>query len=198
MNNTYIIGPSHLTTRYLNRNSVELFKNITIEGIWQLCNWSDHIHNQIDFYYKKDYKCFWMFSNYVLCNNDYLKLSNENILFLNKNKQYSGVSRQFDSEKHKTFLGQHSLKILDFMIDKYPNLKIIPWCLYTRHVHNKSHYTCKDISYEKVCETYKDNVIDIRKYVSEKDFKEQCTLDGSGHPTFKGYQILTTIIRDHQ
>ena len=135
----YVIGPSHLHELYTAVIAEELqkqtlFPNCTLNGMWGVPNWSIQLHKNIENAYKTHKTVVWLVSDYKLHNFEYPKLlklpSNE--LYYDSQYIQGAISMQYMSTGHITFLGNHTLKVVDDVISKYPNIKLIFWCLYKR------------------------------------------------------------------
>ncbi len=90
--------------------------------------------------------------------------------------------------KHIETLGNHSLKCIDYIINKFTDIKLIFWCLYKRTKVNKSSYPIY-LWYDSIKVKYVDNIIDIDKYTNPQEFSNMI-IDEGGHPNRNGYILL--------
>ena len=197
----YIIGPSHIHRVYTHQieneiQNKQLFNNCILDGYIGIPIWSKHIYNCISDNVIADNNVFWIVSDYKLCNYDFPKILESNELFLDtKGKQHGipVVSRDFLDNSHIEFLGNHSLKVIDFIISKFPNIKLIFWCLYKRTKANTNSSYPKHLWYDVIKEKYKNNIIDIDLFTTSENFNLKI-LDNGGHPNKEGYILLDTMI----
>jgi hypothetical protein len=138
------------------------------------------------------------------------------------NSRFSMIDRALLSHENDSFLVTYGQKCIDLLLAKFPGIKLVFWCAFKRYAHanlsqqnsdikqNKqtsgvdgSVYSASNTSiykdlYPKLVEKYKDNVIDIRGYVTSiEDFDRNMTIDSGGHPSATGYAILQTMILDN-
>lgn len=196
---TYILGPSHLHKDFLKQIEEEikleiLFKNCILDGNCGLPNWSNYIPKTIE--ENEDKNMVWMVSDWKFNNFDYpeiLKLENSDNLFLDSRGYAFNVDKDFMESHHIETLGDHSIKIIDYIISIRPDIKLIFWCLYMRtRVNEKSSYP-KHLWYDKIREKYKNNIIDIDLFSNSNDFLSK-TLDAGGHPGKQGLELLDSMI----
>ena len=200
----YIIGPSHIHSVYTHqiKNEIQnkqLFNNCILDGYIGIPIWSIHVYNCISNSVVAGNNVFWIVSDYKLCNYDFpkildMQISNE--LFLDTKGKQSGipvVSRDFLDNSYIELLGNHSLKVIDFIISKFPNIKLIFWCLYKRTKANKNSSYPKHLGYDIIKEKYKNNIIDIDLFTTSDNFNLNI-LDGGGHPNKEGYILLDAMI----
>jgi len=103
------------------------------------------------------------------------------------------ISREFLENRHIEFLGNHSLKVIDFIISNFPKIKLIFWCLYKRTKANNNSSYPKHLWYDVIKEKYKSNIIDIELFIKPEEFNSKI-LDEGGHPNKKGYYLLNSMI----
>jgi len=197
----YIIGPSHIHsvhTCQINNEiqNKQIFNNCILDGYIGIPIWSKHIYNCISDNVIAGKNVFWIVSDYKLCNSDFpkiidMQISNE--LFLDTTGRNPAISRDFLDNHHIELLGNHSLKVIDFIISKFPNIKLIFWCLYKRTKANKNSSYPKHLWYDSIKEKYKNNIIDIDLFTNSENFNSK-TLDTGGHPNKEGYILLDTMI----
>jgi hypothetical protein len=94
---------------------------------------------------------------------------------------------------HIELLGNHSLKVIDVIISKFPNIKLIFWCLYKRTKANKNSSYPKYLFYDVIKERYKNNILDIDLFTTPEAFNLKI-LDEGGHPNKEGFILLDNII----
>ncbi len=195
-----MIGPSHIDSIQTNIITEEiksnsLFRNCTLDGIPGLANWSQYIQTILDKY--KDQRLIWIVSDYKFNNFDYpvLKQLQEPTLFLDVTGHPGNVDRKFMTNEHISFLAAHTCKILDYIVTKYPNIKLIFWCLYKRTKGRDSSYPV-EYQYDAMRTRYVDNTIDIDAYTTPEEFQTTLTRDEGGHPTREGYLVLSRMIEE--
>jgi hypothetical protein len=195
----YIIGPSHIHSDFTYQIAKEiqnkqLFNNCILDAYRGIPIWSNHIYNCINI--NKNNNIFWIVSDYKFNNFDYpkiLDLKKKNNLFLDTIGHPGNVSRDFLDYHHIELLGNHSLDVIDFIINKFPNIKLIFWCLYKRTKVNKNSSYPKHLWYDVIKEKYKDNIIDIDLFTTPEEFNLKI-LDEGGHPNKEGLILLDNII----
>jgi hypothetical protein len=205
MNNTYIIGPSHLSPTFTGRVKQEieaktLFQNCILEPFRGVPNWAKKILDRIEEYSSKGYSIVWMVSDYKFSNVNYNTLVNPETtkLFL-EDVGYDVVNRVGQINKaymethHIEFLGNHSLKCIDYIVEKYPHVRLVFWCLYKRTKVNKSSYP-PDLWYDVIKERYKKNIIDFDLFTTPEKFNKQI-LDDCAHPNREGFILLDKMVR---
>jgi len=116
-----------------------------------------------------------------------------NELFLDTLGHPGNVSRDFLENHHIEMLGNHSLKVIDFIVSKFPNIKLIFWCLYKRTKVNKYSSYPNNLWYDTIKEKYKNNIIDIDLFTTPENFNLKI-LDEGGHPNKDGYILLDNMI----
>jgi hypothetical protein len=196
----YIIGPSHIHSdiTYQIKEEIKnkkLFNNCILDGYRGIPIWSKHIYNCI----KKNIdtnNVYWIVSDYKFNNFDYPKIvdmTKKNELFLDTVGHPGNVSRNFLKKHHIELLGNHSLKVIDVIISKFPNIKLIFWCLYKRTKANKNSSYPKYLFYDVIKERYKNNILDIDLFTTPEAFNLKI-LDEGGHPNKEGFILLDNII----
>jgi len=139
---------------------------------------------------------YWIVSDYKFNNFDYpkiLDIQTGNELFLDTIGHPGNVSRAFLDDHHITLLGNHSLKVIDFIISEFPNIKLIFWCLYKRTKVNKKSSYPTHLWYDVIKEKYKTNIIDIDLFTTPEEFNLKI-LDEGGHPNKEGFILLDSMI----
>ncbi len=200
MKTKYIIGPSHIHRNYIKQIDDEiknglLFDNCILDSYRGIPIWSQHIYNSINENYA-DSQVYWIVSDYKFNNRDYdkiLQMQNTDELFIDTIGHPGNVFKEFLERRHIELLGTHSLKVIDFILSKFPNIKLIFWCLYKRTKANKNSSYPKYLWYDVIKEKYKNNIIDIDLFVTPEDFNSK-TLDKGGHPNKSGYVLLNDMI----
>lgn len=198
----YILGPSHIhkILSYQIQNEIDnkiLFDNCILDGYIGLPIWARHIFNLIKENTLKNNNVCWMVSDYKFNNFDYTQLVDpvsKYDLFLDVMGYYGNVSKDFMENHHIEFLGNHSLKVIDYIVETFPNIKLIFWCLYKRTRANKSSSYPRHLWYDVVKERYKNNIIDIDLFTTPEEFNAKI-LDEGGHPNKDGYVLLDTMIK---
>jgi len=190
----YIIGPSHLTEKYISLiTDPNMFSNCIIEGHKGLPIWSRHILKSINEHDILNNQIFWMVSDYKFNNFDYSHLVKSNDLFMDVIGYVGNISRDFMEKKHLYFLAKHSLKVIDFIIQHFPKIKLIFWCLYKRTKVNKNSSYPKFAWYDSIKERYKDNIIDFDLFTNPEEFST-FIIDESAHPNLQGLMLLDRMI----
>jgi hypothetical protein len=196
----YIIGPSHIHSDFTYQidkeiQNKQLFNNCILDAYRGIPIWSNHIYNCINI--NKNNNIFWIVSDYKFNNFDYpkiLDLKKKNNLFLDTIGHPGNISRDFLDYHHIELLGNHSLNVIDFIINKFPNIKLIFWCLYKRTKVNKNSSYPKHLWYDVIKEKYKDNIIDIDLFTTPEEFNLKI-LDEGGHPNKEGLILLDNMIK---
>jgi hypothetical protein len=195
----YIIGPSHIHSLYTHvvaddiKNNL-IFDNCILDAHNGIPIWSNYIISSIEKNINNN--IFWIVSDYKFNNHNYeeIKQMDNNSLFLNEMGYPGNVSKDYMEGHHLELLGNHSLKVIDYIIEKYPKIKLIFWCLYKRtKVNNNSSYP-KYLWYDVIKERYKNNIIDIDLFTTPQEFNLK-TIDDGGHPNREGYILLDSMIR---
>jgi hypothetical protein len=197
----YIIGPSHIHSSITFQideeiTNKELFNNCILDGYCGIPIWSNHIYNCINNNVNINNNVFWLISDYKFNNKDYtqiLDLQNKDELFLETIGHSNNVSIEYLDYEHIELLGNHSIKVIDYIINKFPNIKLIFWCLYKRTKVNKNSSYPKHLWYDVIKEKYKNNILDIDLYTNPEEFSLKI-LDNGAHPNKEGFILLDTII----
>ena len=196
---TYIIGPSHIHSDYTHVIRNELDKNILFNKCYLdahrgLPIWSKYIEIKI-LEKMNDNNIVWIVSDYKFNNFDYpkiLELQKTNELFIDTMGHPGNVNKEFMQPIHTETLGNHSLKVIDYIIKICPKIKLIFWCLYKRSKANKSSNP-QYLWYDTIKEKYKNNIIDIDNFINVNSFNS-LTIDGGGHPNKKGLELLSKMV----
>ena len=188
-----IISPSHMMIdRQKLQNASHLFENDDIHACNGLANWSEDINIKID--ENKGSPTLWFVSHWLLNNKDIIDLKQ-----LREGKLYlegfrggrSNILREYMNIDDVTFLASHTLKILDNVVKKTPNIKLIFWCLYERTKNNKSKIIPIEYQYDAMFCRYYDNVLDIDNSLKILNVKfSDCIIDSCGHPNLNGYTVI--------
>ena len=200
----YIIGPSHIhkdfTFQIQNEiNNKILFNNCILDAYCGIPIWSHQIYNSIKYNTTKGNDIIWIVSDYKFNNFNYDKIVKlqKNELFLNEIGHSSNVSHDFLDKHHIELLIKHSFKVIDFIVNTFPNIKLIFWCLYMRTKVNKNSSYPKYSYYDVIKKKYKKNIIDIDLFTNPKDFGKK-VLDNGGHPNKDGFILLDKMIKSMQ
>jgi len=195
----YIVGPSHIHTDYTRQiqNDRTLFNDCILDGYHGIPIWSRHIYNCIRDNVSKGNEIVWIVSDYKFNNFNYpeilyMKASDE--LCMDVMGHSGNVSRDFLCEHHIETLGNHSLKVIDFVLEQFPNVKLIFWCLYKRTKATKNSSYPKHLWYDAVKERYSRNIIDIDLFTNPDEFNS-VVLDSGGHPNRDGFILLDRMVR---
>jgi len=197
-----MIGPSHIDTHMINSQKSKLVfdESVELDGRYAIANWSKYILEKIEEKTCQNKKVVWMVSNWLLNNYDFndLKRLPENELWLHGirgTREKNGICKKLMTTDHITFLAGHTVKIIDFIVHKYPTIKLIFWCLYQRTVNTISRSTPFEFTYYSIIEKYKHNIIDIDFFLKKHQttFKE-VIIDEAGHPNKIGYIILNDML----
>jgi hypothetical protein len=195
----YIIGPSHIHSEFTNQIEEELkngtlFNNCILDAHRAIPVWSSYIPSSIE--QNKNNNIFWIVSDYKFNNFNYDEIleNGENNMFLNEMGYPGNVSKDYMEPHHIELLGNHSLKVIDYIVEKYPKIKLIFWCLYKRTKANDNSSYPKYLWYDSIKEKYKNNIIDIDLFTTPDGFNSKI-LDDGGHPNREGYILLDSMIR---
>jgi hypothetical protein len=195
----YIIGPSHIHSEFTHQISEEiengvLFNNCILDANIAIPIWSSHINSSIE--KNIDKNLFWIISDYKFCNHNYdeLIILGENNLFLNEIGGHGKISKDYMELHHIELLGNHSLRVIDYIIEKCPKIKLIFWCLYKRTKANNNSSYPKHLWYDVIKEKYKNNIIDIDLFTTPDEFNSKI-IDDSAHPNKEGYILLDNMIK---
>lgn len=199
----YIIGPSHIHSDYMHiidddiKNGT-IFNNCILDPYLGIPNWSLTILFKLTEYAEKKAHLCWMVSDYKFNNFEYdkiCKLQNTNQLFFNTLGKRGNVSKEFMEKHHIELLGNHTLNIIDYIIKKFPKIKLIFWCLYKRTKANKNSSYPLHLQYDAVKKRYPNNILDIDLYISADEFNN-IIIDNYSHPNKEGYLLLDKMIAD--
>lgn len=142
----------------------------------------------------------WLVSDYKLYNVEYdelIKLPPTELLLDTPeitNKITNKINKNYFTPTHNTFLGNHTLKIIDDVVSKYLTIKLIFWCLYKRTRANSNSSYPRHLWYDAVVKRYKANVIDIDNFTTPREFNKKIHDEGA-HPNKDGYILLDTMVR---
>lgn len=197
----YIIGPSHIHSNYtcIIKDELEnktLFANCILDAYRGIPNWSVHIFNSIKTNIEQNNNVCWIVSDYKFNNLDYpkiIEMTERDELFLDVIGHPGNVYKGFLQNYHIDMLGIHSLKVIDFIIGKFPQIKLIFWCLYKRTKASKNSSYPKHLWYDVVIKRYPSNIIDIDLFTDPNKFNE-LTIDKGGHPNKEGFELLDRMI----
>lgn len=197
----YIIGPSHIHNHYIyvienELSNKELFANSILDSYWGVPIWSQYIYDMISLHNNVFQNIYWIVSDYKFNNSNYTELIelNNNDLFLNYIGGGGNVHTGFLSYEHIEFLGNHSLKVIDYIVSAFSNVKLIFWCLYKRTKANKNSSYPKHLWYDEIKNKYKNNIIDIDLFTTPEEFSLKI-IDEGGHPNKEGYILLDNMIK---
>ena len=195
----YILGPSHIHNDFTHQidneiNKKQLFNNCILDAYRGIPIWSKHIYNCIS--NNVNNNVFWIVSDYKFNNFDYpkiLDIQSSNELFLDVLGHPNNISRDFLNNHHIELLGNHSLKVIDFIVSKFPNIKLIFWCLYKRTKSNKNSSYPKHLWYDSIKERYKHNILDIdlRRNNAGNLFRQLSKRISLGEPLERTYSITS-------
>lgn len=197
----YIIGPSHIHCNYTciikeELENMVLFSNCILDAYRGIPVWSSHIFNSIKTNVELKNDVCWIVSDYKFNNLDYpkiLQMDESDELFLDVIGHPGNVYKGFLQNYHIETLGSHSLKVIDFIIEKFPQVKLIFWCLYKRTKASKNSSYPKHLWYDVVKKRYPNNIIDIDLFIDSKEF-DKLTKDKGGHPNKEGFELLNRMI----
>lgn len=198
MKNTYLIGPSHVKNEFLSICDYKnVFKNVIMDGFHARPNWCPDIPKKLDEYNDKNFNLIWMVSDYKFHNYMYADIvkaqKNELFFEITNTDPTACIDYKFLEVKHIRLLGDHTCRIIDYLIELYPNIKLIFWCLYVRTKLNISGTIPIDLSYDAMNQRYRNNTIDIDSFVNIDNLSKM-TRDSHGHPTEYGYNVLANMI----
>jgi hypothetical protein len=199
----YVIGPSHLCDKFLQQVSTridkgELFNSCELDAYIGLPNWSRQIDTKIR-EKMTTHQIVWLVSDYKFNNFDFhkiLDLQEKGELFLNTIGHSGNVDIQFMHNDVTRVLGEHTQRVIDYLVSICPSIRLIFWCLYKRTRVNHSSYP-RELWYDKMASKYNKNVIDIDRFTTTSEFQTMI-LDESGHPNEKGLELLSNMITGNQ
>jgi len=193
-----VISPSHLMQyRIKAQLACSLFENVLIHAREGLANWSAIIPIWMSRANEIKIPIFWMVSDWSFNNEDIfdLKKLGPNELFLPGERGQSGnIVKELRTTENTEFLVKHTLDIIDHIIQKFPHVRLIFWCLYARTKIRKSNTYDAAYGYDAMRQRYHNNCVDIDMYLkSENTTFDKSIIDDGGHPNHKGYSILRNI-----
>ena len=193
----YILGPSHINADYTSilcrEEKARLFGNMILEGHKGLPNWSEYIPETLKKYKDQGHQLVWMVSDWKFNNSDY-EILQESGKRLNTLGGAGNISKKHMTEEITEFLGNHSIKMINEIIEDYPGIKLIFWCLYTRtYIKDKSSYPIH-LQYPAIKDRYASNIIDIDAFTTPQEFKSLIRDEG-GHPNVRGYELLSEMVK---
>jgi hypothetical protein len=196
----YIIGPSHIHSDYTGIISSEIesgaiFGGCLLDPHRGLPIWSSYIPKAIEENSKSGREIFWIVSDYKFNNFDYDKIAKiDGGLFLDEMGYPGNVSTDYMQPHHIEVLGNHSLRVIDYMIGKHPDIKLIFWCLYKRTRANSGSSYPRHLWYDEIRKRYSENIIDIDSFETPDGFNASIVDEGA-HPNRDGYILLDRMIR---
>lgn len=197
MNRYGVVAPSHMTYENLrNMNSEENFENTLTYSIDGLANWSESIPLWIRSITELQLPVIWMVSDWSFNNVDIYELAKlkENQLFLpGARGTKNNITPELRTVENARFLVQHTLRVIDYIISEFPNIKLVFWCLYMRTKCRKSVTYPEDCGYDAMRRRYPRNAVDIDSYLRNGVSFEDCISDEGGHPNSFGYSLLREI-----
>ena len=196
----YIIEPSHIHSDFTHQIQEELdrktlFNNCILDPYRGIPIWSQQIVIKLE--ENREKTLVWMVSDYKFNNFDYnkvLEIRAKNELFLDSIGHPGNVDPDYMQPHHIETLGKHSLDTVDYIIKKFPKIKLIFWCLYKRTKVNLNSSYPKYLWYDSVKVRYLKNIIDIDLFTNQHEFSD-CILDEGAHPNKKGYMLLNNMIQ---
>lgn len=197
---TYILGPSHIHSDftwqiYTELSKGRLFKNCILDAYRGIPIWSAHIQQSLQT--NIDKLLVWIVSDYKFNNFDYPKILDcisKRELFLNTIGHPGNVDTNFMTPIHIETLGNHSLNVIDYTINKFPKVKLIFWCLYKRTKVNKNSSYPPHLWYDAIKQRYANNIIDIDKFTNPREFSNMIRDEG-GHPNINGFILMDRMIK---
>ena len=171
-----------------------LFESVRIYSINGLANWSHSIALWIEEIIKKDLPVIWMVSDVFLNNKDIdeLRKLDEGRLFLPgaRGEPYN-IDQKLRTIENCRFLSNHTTKVIDHLISRFPQIKLCFWCLYMRTKCRTSTTYPIECQYETMRARYSNNTIDMDWYLQRAGMRfEDCVKDEGGHPNRIGYLLL--------
>lgn len=190
-----LVAPSHFAPDSLWKGMAEnLFESVRIYSIHGLANWSHGIALWIEEIIKKDLPVIWMVSDVFLNNKDIheLRKMDDGQLFLpGVRGQPDNIDQALRTIENCRFLSNHTTKVIDHLISRFPQIKLCFWCLYMRTKYRSSITYPIECQYEAMRTRYSNNIIDIDWYLQRYGVKfEDCVRDEGGHPNRIGYDLL--------
>jgi len=197
-----VIAPSHmLQYRLETQSACSLFDNALIHAREGLANWSASIPTWMTRAYELNLPIFWMVSDWSFNNKDIFDLQKlgPTELFLPGERGHGGnIVRELRTKRNTSFLVNHTLDIIDIIIQTFPHVRLIFWCLYARtKIKNSNMYDV--CGYDMMRQRYPHHCVDIDWYLKrEKTTFDRCIIDDGGHPNYNGYSILNKIFACEQ
>lgn len=202
MMTTFVIGPSHIHPDHLSDNDRIHYGNMILEPHCGLPVWSSRVPQAFS-EVGKDMKLVWIVSDWKLNNIDY-----DTIVEMKKHPNKETISPHLDQLGHRgnimrdkitpahiEVLSKHGMRCIDSVIERFPNVKLIFWCLYYR--------TCKGsksiptfAQYDAIIERYHANAINIDDYIAREQFISHMIVDNGGHPSAAGHELLGRMIME--
>lgn len=190
-----VVAPSHMATDLLLlQKSDVLFEDVLIYNIHGLANWSQSIPVWIKSITENNLPAIWMVSDVFFNNKDIHKLREmeEGKLFLpGARGEPKNIVSELRTIDNCRFLSNHTMKVIDYLISIFPEIKLCFWCLYMRTKCRSSDTYPIDHNYEAMRLRYPKNTIDIDWYLQRAGIRfEDCIKDEGGHPNRIGYLLL--------
>lgn len=112
----------------------------------------------------------------------------------NIDEKYFGLQNDVD-------LVNHQLKVLDHVVEQYPGIRLLFWCLYVRTKVHEASSLPAFAHYDSIRERYLGNAIDLDRYVkrhTERTGADAGALfaDAGGHPSSSGYEVICEILAE--
>ena len=189
---SFVIGPSHVHDSCI-ENHRHIFTNTTFDANRGRPNWSKTVLELVSDNYNNYDQIIWMISDYRFNNEDVDEIrTSRDILFLDKIGRPRNINHSLINLQNDQTLCEHSLKCIDYIKLKFPKIKLLFWCLYTRSKINTSSLP-QEFQYDQIKKRYDKNILDIDKFTTPEGFKS-CIRDSCGHPNAKGYELLKNMI----
>lgn len=195
----YVLAPSHLHEEYTSQLSSdeykELFDGMLIDPFRGIPNWSSFIPEMLQTQHDKGNKLVWMVIDWKANNMDYnsIKESNDPLMRVPTLGYAGNVDFNLIGPEYMKFLGEHSMRIIDDIIARFPDIKLVFWCLYMRSRANVSSYP-QEVQYNAIREKYKNNIIDIDDFTTPEEFRNN-VCDRGGHPNKEGYKVMSRVLK---
>ena len=142
----------------------------------------------------------------------YVADSREPEMLLFSNSRFGTIDKSLLNAENDSFLVDYSLRIIDYIVSRFPTIKLLFWCAYKRFANCSIRSLAENSSfpeyskrltsiyselYPVLVSRYPRNVIDIRtRCPSLEKFNNTMTFDSGGHPTKKGYALIGQLIQD--
>ena len=191
-----VIAPSHLSIDNLKlQSSEDLFESALIYSLDGLANWSESIRVWTEGAIESDLPVYWMVSDWRFNNKDLALFDEESMFLPGARGHYRNIDSNLMSVEHVRLLAKRGVRIVDHMVEKYPSVQLIFWCLYQRTRNRVSNTVPPEYTYDAMVERYPNNVLDIDSFLSRFDTSfEKCVLDEGGHPNRLGYRLLSSML----